>query len=67
LQYHNHQLTETDFLAFTVWMQQFVKEAKNLLVGAGKINIRHITATRETELEAVGFYELFRQAEELDY
>ena len=67
VQYQAPRLTETDFLAFTVWMQQFVKEAKNMLVGAGKIDIRQITKSIEAELETVGFFEFYRQAGELDY
>lgn len=60
-------LSEKELLAFTVWIQQFIRELKNFVVGLGSFNITHLTGEVKEELEQIGFYEYYRQAEELKY
>lgn len=67
LRVNSETLTEKELLAFTVWIQQFIRELKNYLVGLGNINIEKLTGEIQDELEATGFYEYYRQAQELEY
>lgn len=63
----NKNISDKELLAFTVWIQQFIKELKNFMVGLGKFDIKTLTAEIQDELEAVGFYEYYKQAMELEY
>jgi hypothetical protein len=60
-------VTEKEFLSFTVWIQQFIKELKNFMVGLSKLEIQTITSEIKDELEEIGFYEFYEQATELEY
>ena len=60
-------ITDKELLGFTVWIQQFIKELKQFMVGLGKFNIESITVEIKDELEEIGFYDYYKQAMELDY
>ena len=60
-------ISDKELLGFTVWIQQFIKELKNFMVGLGKFNIQSITVEIKDELEEIGFYDYYKQAMELDY
>lgn len=60
-------ISDKELLGFTVWIQQFIKELKNFMVGLGKFNIESITVEIKDELEEIGFYDYYKQAMELDY
>jgi len=60
-------VTEKEFLSFTVWIQQFIKDLKKFMVGLSKLDIQTITSEIKDELEEVGFYEYYKQATELEY
>lgn len=62
----NH-ISDKELLAFTVWIQQFIKELKDFMVGLGKFDIETLTGEIKEELEAIGFYEYYKQAMELEY
>lgn len=61
------KITDKELLGFTVWIQQFIKELKQFMVGLGKFNIESITVEIKDELEEIGFYDYYKQAMELDY
>ena len=61
------KITDKELLGFTVWIQQFIKELKQFMVGLGKFNIESITVEIRDELEEIGFYDYYKQAMELDY
>jgi len=67
LQINCEEISENDLLAFAVWMQQFIRELKNFVVGIGNLDIRMLTEEVSEELEQSGFYEYYRQAQELEY
>lgn len=67
LQIEGENITDKELLAFAVWMQQFIREMKHLLVGIGHLDIRHLTEEIQGELEQAGFYEYYRQAQKLEY
>lgn len=58
---------DKELLAFAVWMQQFMKEVKQYMVGLGRLRIEALTEEIRPQLERVGFYEYFYQSAELDY
>lgn len=58
---------DKELLAFTVWIQQFIKELKQFMVGLGKLNIETLTEEIKEQLEEIGFYEYYKQATELEY
>ena len=60
-------LSDKELLAFTVWIQQFIKELKQFMVGLGKLNIETLTTEIKDQLEEIGFYEYYKQAKELEY
>lgn len=60
-------ITDKELLGFTVWIQQFIKELKQFMVGLGKFSIESITVEIKDELEEIGFYDYYKQAMELDY
>ena len=60
-------LTDKELLCFAVWMQQFLKEIQQFMIGIGRVDIEAITESIKEPLEAMGFYEYFHQAEELEY
>jgi hypothetical protein len=60
-------ISDKELLGFAVWIQQFIKELKNFMVGLGKFNIESITVEIKDELEEIGFYDYYKQAMELDY
>lgn len=60
-------ISDKELLGFTVWIQQFIKELRNFMVGLGKFNIESITVEIKDELEEIGFYDYYKQAMELDY
>jgi hypothetical protein len=61
------EISESELLAFTIWIQQFVRELKNFVVGISKLDIHTLTGEISDELEQIGFYEYFQQAAELKY
>lgn len=67
LQIIRNNISENDLLAFAVWMQQFIRELKGFVVGIGNLDIRMLTEEVSEELEQSGFYEYYRQAQELKY
>lgn len=67
LQINCEEISENDLLAFAVWMQQFIRELKGFVVGIGNLDIRMLTEEVSEELEQSGFYEYYRQAQELEY
>ena len=67
LQINCEEISEKDFLAFAVWMQQFIRELKDFVVGIGNLDIRMLTEEMSEELERSGFYEYYQQAQELKY
>ena len=60
-------LTDKDILAFSVWMQQYLKELKDLMIGLGRVDPLQITNEIRKELQELGFYKYFEQAKELNY
>jgi len=60
-------ISDKELLAFTVWIQQFIKELKQFMVGLGKLNIETLTEEIKEQLEEIGFYEYYKQATELEY
>ncbi len=60
-------LTDKEILAFSVWMQQLLKELKNFMIGVGHIDAEAITKEIQEPLKELGFYDFFEQAEELNY
>ena len=60
-------VSDKELLAFTVWIQQFIKELKQFMVGLGTLNIETLTEEIKEQLEEIGFYEYFKQAMELEY
>lgn len=67
LEISNKNLTDKEILAFSVWMQQFVKELKNFMIGLGKVDAVTITQELQGPLQDIGFYDFFEQAKELTY
>jgi hypothetical protein len=67
LQVRGEEISESELLAFTIWIQQFTRELKSFVVGIGKLDIHTLTAEISEDLEQAGFYEYFRQAAELKY
>lgn len=67
MQINCEEISENDLLAFAVWMQQFIRELKGFVVGIGNLDIRMLTEEVSEELEQSGFYEYYRQAQELEY
>lgn len=67
LQIKMAKLTDKEILAFSVWMQQFLKELQNFIIGLGKVDPQEITRDLREELKESGFYEFFEQAKELNY
>jgi len=63
----NEKLTDKDILAFSVWMQQFLKELKDFMIGLGKPDAARITGELQGSLKSLGFYVYFEQARDLDY
>ncbi len=61
------QLTEHELLAFAVWIQQFIREFKSMMIGVRHLTIRQLTSSIETQLNDIGFYEFYEQAKELEY
>ncbi len=61
------ELSEREILAFSVWMQQYLKELKAFMIGLGRVDPVRITIEFRDGLEAIGFYEFFEQARELEY
>jgi len=61
------EISVKEILAFSVWMQQFIKELRKFVIGLGKIDVKKITAGLEKELQSLNFYEFFEQAAELSY
>ncbi len=62
-----NNISDKELLAFTVWIQQFIKELKQFMVGLGKLNIETLTTEIKDQLEEIGFYEYYEQAKELEY
>ncbi|MFQ5583238.1 MAG: hypothetical protein ACE5GL_02235 [Calditrichia bacterium] len=60
-------ISEKEFLSFTVWIQQFIKDFKAFMVGLHHLSIETITAEIKDQLEETGFYEYYREATELEY
>ena len=58
---------ERALLAFAAWMQQFMKEIQQEIIGLPLPDIETLTEDYKTALETSGFYEFFRQAEELEF
>ncbi|HFE64665.1 hypothetical protein B1H10_04905 [candidate division KSB1 bacterium 4484_188] len=67
LQIKAAKLSDKEILAFSVWMQQFLKELKNFMIGLGRVDPKEITRDLQEELKELGFYEFFEQAKELNY
>jgi len=67
LKIDKEDLTDKDVLAFSVWMQQFLKLLRNFMIGLGRIDPAYITQHLQTSLKELGFYEYFEQAKELNY
>ncbi len=63
----NKELSENEVVGFAVWMQQFVKELKEFMVGLGKTDIEDITSEIRERLNEIHFYEYYHQAQELEY
>ena len=63
----NDNPTEKELLGFAVWMQQFIKEVQDFMIGLPEISIEELTADLKADLDACGFYEFYHQAEELEY
>ena len=63
----NKEISEKNVLAFSMWMQQFLKELKEFMIGLGRVEATQITAELREQLQSVGFYEYFEQAKKLDY
>lgn len=60
-------LKDRDILGFSLWMYNFISELKNFMIGVGNIDPAAILGTLHPPLEQAGFFEYFRQAEELKY
>ncbi|NIV04510.1 hypothetical protein GWN26_12280 [Candidatus Saccharibacteria bacterium] len=67
LQINTKEIGERELLAFVVWIQQFIRELKTFLVGIGHLDIQMLTSDIKEQLEKIGFYEYYRQAQELEY
>ncbi len=67
LKIDKEELTDKDVLAFSVWMQQFLKLLRNFMIGLGRIDPAQITEHLQPSLKQLGFYEYFEQAKELNY
>jgi hypothetical protein len=67
LEIDSSEITEKEILGFSIWMQQFLKEVKELMIGLGRVDVKEITAELKVELEALSFYDYFEQAKELNY
>ena len=61
------KLTDKDILAFSVWIQQFLKLLQNFMIGLGRIDPAYITQSLQAPLKEMRFYEYFEQAKELNY
>ncbi len=61
------ELDERFLLAFAAWLQQAMKEISREILGLPLPSIETLTESHKSTLEAVGFYEFFRQAGELEY
>jgi len=58
---------ERALLAFAAWMQQFMKEIQQEIIGLPLPDIETLTEDFKAMLKSSGFYEFFRQAEELEF
>ena len=67
LEIDSSKITEKEILGFSIWMQQFLKEVKELMIGLGRVDVKEITAEMKDELETLSFYDYFEQAKELNY
>ena len=67
LKINKEQLSDHELLAFAVWIQQFVREFKSMMVGVHDLTIHKLTADIEQQLNAIGFYEFYEQAKQLEY
>ncbi len=62
-----NSINENEMLSFAVWIQQFLRDLKQFMVGLGHVEIEQITAALEKQLQASDFYKFYHQAQELDY
>jgi len=60
-------INENEMLSFAVWIQQFLRDLKQFMVGLGHVEIEQITAALESQLNDAGFYRFYHQAQEFDY
>ena len=58
---------ENQLLAFAVWIQQFIREFQQMMVGLPEIDIRQLTLEAAETLEKAGFYDFYQQASQLRY
>jgi len=60
-------LTENELVGFAVWIQQFVKELKDYMVGLSKTEIEDLTREIQDQLNEIQFYDYYHEAQELEY
>lgn len=58
---------ENQLLAFAVWIQQFIREFQQMMIGLPEIDIRKLTLEAAEALENAGFYDFYQQASQLRY
>lgn len=61
------EITDSELLAFTIWIQQLIRELKDYVVGLGSLDIHTLTGEISNDLAEIGFYEYYQQAAELKY
>ncbi len=67
LSFTAEEVGDKDVLAFSIWLQQFLKELKEIVTGIGHFDAGELTVELEPELRKLGFYEYFDSASELRY
>ncbi len=61
------EISDNDLLAFSVWMQQYIREVQKIMIGLGEIQPEKITAALAQEIPDSPFFDYFREAAELTY
>ncbi len=62
-----NQVNDHDLLAFSVWMQQYIREVQKIMIGLGEVRPEKIVKSLAAEIPDSPFFDYFREAAELVY
>ncbi len=67
LSFVNPEIYDREILGFSLWMQKFIRELKDYMIGIGTISLTEILGPLEITLKSTGFLEYYTQAEQLKF